>query len=158
MELFSFRGRVDRSTNFFTQIVLSACGWVVGTISAPFVEDYPAISIFLLLVMVVGIWIGLASFVKRAHDVGRSGWLAVSPFFVIFAPFIVVDNFRNQAEAPSSMFMFLLGSAVIYFYAVILWVGFKAGDPETNRYGEAPPPPPSAQRANAPVEQPTIDD
>jgi uncharacterized membrane protein YhaH (DUF805 family) len=52
----------------------------------------------------------------------------------------------------------MIVAALIYFLGVLLWVIFKAGDPETNRYGEAPPLPPSAQRVNAPVEQPTIDD
>jgi uncharacterized membrane protein YhaH (DUF805 family) len=155
MELFSFRGRVDRSTNLFIQFTLNVVGWGLGTISANLVNDQQFVAIFLGLLMVGGLWIGLASYVKRAHDAGRSALFALGPYPAAMIALPLGLEIEKQSQVFGAV---MIVAALIYFLGVLLWVTFKAGDPETNRYGEAPPLPPSAQRVNAPVEQPTIDD
>ena len=140
MELFSFRGRVRRTTNLLTQIALNVTGWVLGTISAPLVSDHPSISLFLLLAIGAGTYICLASYVKRAHDVGRSALFALGPYLTIMILVFgdIVGDIIGKDIVISDI---LVGGWLIYFSCVFLWVTFKAGDPETNRYGEAPKPP-----------------
>lgn len=145
MEIFSFRGRVDRFTNLGTQIALNAVGWILGTISAPLVTDYPFVSVFLGLLIVGGFWIGLATYVKRAHDVGRSALFAIGPYPAAMIALPLGLEIEKQSQVLGAI---MIMAALIYFLAVLLWVTFKAGDLEANRYGEAPPLPPSAQRAN----------
>jgi uncharacterized membrane protein YhaH (DUF805 family) len=130
----------------FIQFTLSVVGWGLGTISASLVNDPNFIAIFLGLLMVVGIWIGLASYVKRAHDVGRSALFALSPYPAAMIALPLGLEIEKQSQVLGAI---MIVAALIYFLAVLLWVSFKAGDLEVNRYGEAPPLPPSAQRANA---------
>jgi uncharacterized membrane protein YhaH (DUF805 family) len=137
MEIFSFRGRVNRTTNFLTQILLNIIGWGVGTIFAPLINDQLFASLFLLFALTVVMWIGLASYVKRAHDVGRSALFAIGPYPAAMIALPLSLEIEKQAQVFGAV---VIGAALIYFVSVWLWVTFKAGDPDTNRYGEAPLP------------------
>jgi uncharacterized membrane protein YhaH (DUF805 family) len=77
---FSLRGRITRKEFWLTA---GPVQWVV----LPFVlfVGYYNSGIVLLL-LVVPLWVSVAACVKRSHDLGYSGWLALLP---LFNPFIL---------------------------------------------------------------------
>ena len=117
------------------QFILNVAGWGLGTILAPFVNDQQFIAVFLGLLMVGCLWIGSASYVKRAHDVGRSALFALGPYPTAMIALPLGLEIEKQSPVFGAV---IIVAALIYFLGVLSWVTFKAGDPETNRYGEAP--------------------
>lgn len=112
--LFSFEGRISRER--FWQILIP---WFIFTVFSPLLwvstENHSiyADSIFLLLVLIIlftSYWIMFATYAKRCHDRGKSGWWVL---LIIFLP-------------PIGLLWSLIE------------LGFKKGDPDNNAYGEPP--------------------
>lgn len=77
---------------------------------------------------------GISLVVRRAHDVGRSGWWVIVPFIVLslWTWLVVAANLDYNLE-------FLLMSPVIVIGLVILAVlFFELGTPGPNAYGPQP--------------------
>ena len=99
-ELFNFSGRIGRGEFWAVTVPLSVVTVVLFFIG----QSVPAI---LVIGLVPAAWIGLATSVKRLHDIGASGWWVLLNIVPI-----------------ASLVMFLV-------------LGFKEGDPGANQYGAA---------------------
>jgi len=86
--LFSFEGRIRRSTYWLYYIVLTVVFMVpfviLGGSAGENGEPSSAALIFLLVAMVPLVWMQLAIAVKRWHDRDKSGWWVL----ISFVPFI----------------------------------------------------------------------
>ena len=102
--LFSFQGRNRRSTYWFTNIGLVLFMTLVGIIG-----ELSADSGFLAAILLIPyVWILIANYVKRFHDLGRNGWL-------------------------TAFLMIPIVNCVLYFY-----LGFFKGQEYDNEYGPNP--------------------
>lgn len=108
--LFSFEGRIGRST-FWAVIVplfLISIGLQVGAAVSTDRGGSGGIVVLTLIYFIPAIWVALATYVKRWHDLNMSGWMVLT----LFIPFI---NFL-----------------------ILLYLGLAPGKTETNKYGEVP--------------------
>ncbi|MCX6553138.1 MAG: DUF805 domain-containing protein, partial [Acidobacteria bacterium] len=119
--LFSFRGRVSRSSFWSVVIPILLFNITLGVIGAALIPAAAqrgwlnpglpkAVYVFLLagvfVVSVAGTWIAFATYAKRWHDLGRSGWLSLT----LLIPVV---------------------SLLVFGY-----LGFSPGTPDPNRCGE----------------------
>ncbi len=107
--LFSFENRIKRSTfwKIVTPIFLVSF-WLSSVYDA---ENSPPgflLSVVGLILSILLVWILYATYVKRLHDLGKSGWYAL----VVLIPF--------------------------FNLLFILYIGFAPGNIVTNKYGEEP--------------------
>ena len=140
---FSFEGRIRRTHFWVGWLILLGVGVVVGWI--PFIG---------WLISIALIWPNLAIVVKRLHDMGRSGWLAVIPYAAlilggIIAFFMVgvgalANSAALEAEDPAAImaligpifgFVALIGLICLAF---LLWIGITDSQPGDNRFGPNP--------------------
>lgn len=105
-------------------------------------------SIFSLIVFPASITI----FVRRLHDLGKSGWWYMGYLAVILIAFscilipIIQEAFYNPAMNEADIFDMLFSSGalmsfaflMIFTYGVLLFLIFKDGQRFTNQYGEDP--------------------
>ena len=103
--LFSPKGRIGRLTYFFIVLANMVISAVLGVISEA-VGDAGAVLVVIVIIPVI--WVGIMAIIKRCHDNGWSGWLA------LLAPIPIVN---------------------IIFGLIML---FKKGEPGSNRYGPDP--------------------
>jgi len=120
----------------------------------------PMIPIIGWIAWIALIWVGIAVYGKRLHDVGKTAWLHAIPWALniilggIAAVMVgaglfqlILDGANNDDPSPESivgflaasggaLFMLLLGTLVWIGYT--LWVGLLKGDPGANTYGPAP--------------------
>ena len=109
LSLFSFENRIKRSTfwKIVTPIFLVSF-WLSSVYDA---ENSPPgflLSVVGLILSILLVWILYATYVKRLHDLGKSGWYAL----VVLIPF--------------------------FNLLFILYIGFAPGNIVTNKYGEEP--------------------
>jgi len=141
--LFSFEGRTRRSHFWIGWLICLGVGVVAGWI--------PLIG---FIVSIGLIWPNLAITVKRLHDMGMSGWLAVIPFVANIIGFIMIfvsvgaSVFMNAAalenEDPAAI-MALIGPmfGIVLLLTLVnlgflLWVGVTDSQPGDNRFGPNP--------------------
>lgn len=104
--LFSFKGRIRRSTYWYTMLGLFAIMFVVMMALALAGVDEGALGLIVVLMYIPLVWISLAVQVKRWHDRDKSGWWVLISFIpVIGGLWALIEN------------------------------GFLAGSPEVNRFG-----------------------
>lgn len=108
--LFSFENRIKRNTfwKIVTPIFLVSF-WLSSVYDA---ENSPPgflLSVIGLILSILLVWILYATYVKRLHDLGKSGWYAL----VVLIPFLNL--------------------------LFILYLGFAPGNIGANKYGEEPP-------------------
>ena len=79
VSIFSFEGRINRTSFLFTLIPLFIVSFFVriGVI----VYGIPILGV---IFFIPAIWIAIATYVKRWHDLGKSGWMAL----LLFIPFL----------------------------------------------------------------------
>jgi uncharacterized membrane protein YhaH (DUF805 family) len=122
--LFSAKGRLGRRTYWIAVAllaVLSALTGLLGPVGA--------------LLALVLIYPDVCIFVKRLHDIGRSGWLTALPFGLAFLGGVALELAGEPKRGAPAM----IGSVLVLAgSAISLWVGLSKGDPEPNAYG--PPP------------------
>ena len=109
--LFSFTGRIGRSTFwviFVTFFLIGVGLQIVGTLSGDRV-GFGWLVALALIYFIPAIWISLAAYVKRWHDLNRSGWLALT----LFIPYVNL--------------------------LILLYLGIAPGTEGINKYGEEPP-------------------
>ena len=70
--LFSFKGRSRRTAYWCTNIILNL---LMAPVSVAGDEIPDELGIYVLIIIVPYVWILLANYVKRFHDLGRGGWL-----------------------------------------------------------------------------------
>ncbi len=87
--LFSFEGRIPRSTWWGASIALSVIGvaleFAVASGARGGAENgSPGLTLVLLLWLLVSFWMGIALNAKRWHDRGKTGWMTL----VLLIPFL----------------------------------------------------------------------
>jgi len=141
--LFSFQGRIRRQHFWLGWLICLGVGVVLGWIP-----------ILGLLLSIALIWPNLAITVKRLHDMGQTGWLAVIPWIAgivsiggIFATVGIsaIANGENfQSEDPAVALGIIgpmLGFLAIAFVVQIgflIWIGVTDSQPGENRFGPNP--------------------
>ena len=115
--LFSLQGRISRGTFWAVCLALFAMNCIVGILVRA-VGPVLVVALgegvawaFLCLWLAVCTWVGLATQVKRWHDMGRSGWMVL----------------LNLVPA--------IGHLVS-----LVWLGSVKGTKGPNRYGDEPQP------------------
>ena len=90
---FSFNGRIRRTEYGISYII-----YVVAYIAATaLIEGVEGVGAALgLLIIIPLIWFLIAQSTKRCHDVGRSGWWQLIPFYVFALLFSDGDPGRNE--------------------------------------------------------------
>ncbi|QYF86028.1 DUF805 domain-containing protein [Brevundimonas sp. PAMC22021] len=142
--MLSFEGRIRRSHFWMAWLILLGANVVAGWL--------PLIGVLISLAL---IWPNVAITVKRLHDMGRTGWLALVPFVVAVAMFIVgiiffglgammgggSDGDFENPVAAFAMFGPALGAfavAALIGFAFLLWIGLTDSQPGENRFGPNP--------------------
>ncbi len=126
-KIFNYHDRAPRS-EFWWFILFS---WILSIIMAPL---QMVVVIGQLLAIVVGFWMFIASIsvsVRRMHDLNRSGWWLLFPYFCFFVGAIVaVMNFIVLGFT----IMALGGIVTIALWIMMIFRGTIGA----NRYGEDP--------------------
>ena len=104
--LFGFDGRIDRG-KFWTGMVLIFVASIIGL--GLIAIGHPGAIVPAVMVFIGAVWASLALYVKRLHDVGRSGWWVL----VGLIPYI--------------------GGLIL-----LVWLGFASGNYGENDYGPQP--------------------
>ncbi len=141
--MFSFEGRTRRSHFWIGWLILLGVGVVAGWI--------PILGFLLSIAL---IWPNLAITVKRLHDMGQSGWLAVVPWVVniigvvfVFMSVGMSAIFNASAlenEDPAAIMALLgpmlggLGLLILVNLGFLLWIGLTDSKPGSNRFGPNP--------------------
>lgn len=141
--LFSFEGRTRRSHFWIGWLICLGVGVVAGWI--------PLIGFVISIAL---IWPNLAITVKRLHDMGMSGWLAVIPWVANIVGFVMMfmsvgaSVFMNaqalENEDPAAIMALLgpmfgiLGILFLVNLGFLLWIGVTDSKPGSNQYGANP--------------------
>lgn len=98
--VFSIEGRIRRSEYFLTFILSNFITlFIVGLTENSNDED----ALYGLLLLPV-LWILIAQGAKRCHDIGKSGWWQIVPFFSLWMIFQDSDPFTNSyGENPKGI-------------------------------------------------------
>lgn len=86
---FSFDGRIRRTEYGVTFIIYL----VLYFINLVLLETYPAAGLVMLIPM---LWFFWAQGAKRCHDLTKSGWWQIIPFFFLWLLFQDSDSGRNE--------------------------------------------------------------
>lgn len=106
-EYFSSKGRIRRSEyNYIliTVIVLFTAGIIV--LKAELEEPTYVVSAFDLIYVLIGIfliWAAGAAGAKRCHDMGKSGYYQLIPFYFIWLMVAEGENGKNRYGFPPKM-------------------------------------------------------
>ena len=131
-------GRSDRWEYWTSVALLTVAGVVL-----PMLHVRAAVAA--LFVMWIVTW------ARRLHDIGISGWMSLIPGAAIIAPVLLglllggaefrhvlaawtSNNGAHVSQRDAALLGFILVSALIQ-YGFTIWLGVKAGDAETNRFG-----------------------
>lgn len=108
--LFSFQGRVGRVKYWVTIIPLFLISFAITIVMALATDrgGSGGFAILALFFYVPAIWIVLATYVKRWHDLGKSGWMTLT----LLIPYVNL--------------------------LILLILGLWPGTSESNKYGEVP--------------------
>lgn len=83
--LFSFKGRMRRRTYWIISLIYGFL--MVGLEEATANGFEEGGVLILLLILVPAMWIMLATYAKRCHDLGHSGWWMFIPFYSLWMAF-----------------------------------------------------------------------
>ena len=100
-EWFSFKGRSGRLSYFLRDLVEIVI--LLAAVILQVVVSHPVTVAIYLVVLVFIIWIGLASSVKRCHDLDKSGWWCLVPIWnVVALCFFKGTEGENRYGTPST--------------------------------------------------------
>lgn len=90
---FSFNGRIRR-TEYGISYIIYIVAYIAASALIGGVEGVGAVIGGLILIPII--WFLIAQSAKRCHDVGRSGWWQLIPFYVFALLFSDGDAGRNE--------------------------------------------------------------
>lgn len=141
--LFSFQGRIRRQHFWLGWLICLGVGVVLGWI--------PLLGALLSIAL---IWPNVAITVKRLHDMGHSGWLAVIPWiagvigvgaFIATVGLSALTRGDDWSSSDAEVAWSIIGPSFGIFAIVgliqlgfLLWVGLAQGQPGDNRFGPNP--------------------
>lgn len=141
--LFTFNGRLRRSHFWIGWLVLLGAGVVAKWV--------PLFGGLILLALIIP---NTALAVKRLHDMGQSGWLAMIGWlagvggvigsltmlgvgiFTNFQAFENEDFLAILAAVGPGMGVLMFGGLVVFVF--LLWIGLSDSKPGSNKYGPNP--------------------
>lgn len=95
--IFSFEGRIARLEYGLTIVIYI----VLYVITLYLIDTIPLVGLLLLIATVWFLW---AQGAKRCHDIGKSGWMQIVPFYFLFLIFQNSENgpnpYGNQKNNP----------------------------------------------------------
>ena len=154
--LFSFQGRIDRKTFSLLGLLTLLLIYMAYPVMVYLLKqllDYHGEWLHIptefyrvpgLLVLVLTLWIILAFFMKRAHDIGWKGWMC---WWLIVAPtLIAMVRTRSLDKTMTIAFVVAILLGLVFTY--------KKGASKANEYG--PVPLPVGEESSAPGDK--IDD
>lgn len=119
-------GRINRAEYLFRGIGLSCCFYLCMTGALALYAAGNTVPVILLGIFALWVyWLIMMTYVKRLHDLGWSGWLAVLVAFGGLASIFIENNVIIQVL---NMLSFVLG----------LFLLFRKGDDGANKYGKDP--------------------
>ncbi len=137
--LFSLRGRTSRLgywRAYLISAVLIAVFWALGLFAILTVGPAGGV---LLLGVIPGVALFLATTLRRLHDRGKNVWwwalFMAGPFFCAAVANLLVS--RETTAAALASLPFSLGGLGLGVWGLVE-IGFLRGDPGPNRYGEVP--------------------
>ena len=95
-KLFSFSGRMGRLA-YFVLVVISDF-YLFSFTSLPDDTDELYYCLWLLALPLFA-WVRIAGNARRCHDFGRSGWMQIIPFYILWMLFTPGDNFYNKYDS-----------------------------------------------------------
>ena len=95
-KLFSFSGRMGRLA-YFVLVVISDF-YLFSFTSLPDDADELYYGLWLLALPLIA-WVRIAGNARRCHDFGRSGWMQIIPFYILWMLFTPGDNFYNKYDS-----------------------------------------------------------
>ena len=89
---FSFEGRIHKLEYNLTLLI-----FFIGIVLSIFIIKYSiAKQVVLLLLMIPNYWFMFAQSTKRCHDLGKSGWWQLVPFYWLWLMFANGENGINK--------------------------------------------------------------
>jgi len=144
--LVSFKGRLRRQHFWISWLIVMGLSVVLGWI--PFLG---------LLVSLALLWPWTVITIKRLHDMGKTGWLALVPWIgtlvgivmmimsVGMAAFRNPEYFENLENEDPALVLSMLGGMmgglailVLVNLAFLVWIGISDSQRGDNRYGPNP--------------------
>jgi 4-amino-4-deoxy-L-arabinose transferase-like glycosyltransferase len=98
--MWSFEGQINRASFWGRIILANVLGWFVFVFIRSTIEAEPIAILLRILFAVALIWLGIATQVKRWHDLDKSGWMVLLNFTFIFVPFafIYLGFFKGKED------------------------------------------------------------
>jgi len=89
--IWSFSGRIGRASFWARMVSIWVGGLVCGLLIGAMARDAAPLAIVLYLAfLIVSVWIGMATQVKRWHDLDYSGWMVLINFTLIAIPVVLI--------------------------------------------------------------------
>jgi uncharacterized membrane protein YhaH (DUF805 family) len=128
--LFSSAGRIDRKT-FWTMIFCLSIVTATLRFLVVGIKDSPLVIVFLPVSIGAAV-AAINNYIKRLHDLGRSGWWVLAALAVLVAGGVTasVASEGNALIVDIVVYVLLIGA--------IIWLGATPGQAQENRFG--PPP------------------
>ncbi len=132
--LFSFKGRVNRSTYLTYSLAIGAINLIL--LSFAFMVNKELFIVLYWLLLLAAVWPGLALSVKRCHDRNKSGWF----FLVALVPLLSIwyfveiyflkgsngsNQYGNEPEYNTDMKQYTVIAVVLFVFSYIyfIWLG-----------------------------------
>lgn len=137
---FVWRGRSTRAEYWWPVLayfLINLCIQVMSLFAGlMWVNAAFCLSIMALLFAVANILPGLAVYVRRFHDRGKSAWFAFVPYFVVLGSCAFIW-LATQTGLMTFLILAFVGM-LAYFVMFVVWMVFLAlpGTPGPNRYGD----------------------
>ena len=97
---FSHKGRIARLEYFIVFLIFSAIYLLLSIISYSNYNEF--IALLLLVIYFVNLYFLIVNTAKRCHDIGKSGWWQLIPFFGIYLFFAPGHMVKNEYGNPIS--------------------------------------------------------
>ena len=106
-EYFSGKGRIRRSEYIYIMVTVCTLLFVgIFVLQKELEDQYYVLGAFDLLYFLIGIsllWAALAAGAKRCHDLGKSGYYQLIPFYMLWMMIAEGENKKNQYGFPPKM-------------------------------------------------------
>jgi uncharacterized membrane protein YhaH (DUF805 family) len=118
--------------SYLISLLASAFSGIPG--SGPAIFIFSLLEVILYLVMVVMFVLPL--WIRRLHDIGKSGW-----YMVIYVLVVAIRPLSQSEKLINNIFFDLAGLLICVAYLVMFFILLlKRGDKRENRYGGRPNP------------------